>query len=153
MITVKPSQLSQLPVYGAVLLVLAGLYWVGSEHPEWLPEHGELFALVPVLFALSRYAAIHHTEFRLDHEKIEVERGVLFKNVDPVMLYRVKDSSVRFGILRLWGFGDVVVYSSDATDPELRIPAIPNPRAFQQALSDRVLIERARRSTGLMEGV
>jgi uncharacterized membrane protein YdbT with pleckstrin-like domain len=72
-----------------------------------------------------------------------VHTGVLSKRVDEVELYRVKDTRFDQPFLqRLFGLGNVVLISNDATTPTTVIRGIPDAKAVREKL--RTLVEARR---------
>ncbi|MCW8131544.1 MAG: PH domain-containing protein [Planctomycetota bacterium] len=77
---------------------------------------------------------------------IEREKGLLFKRVDSLDLGRVKDVELTQSIVqRILKVGTIEIYSSDKTDPEMRIECIPHPRPVYEKLRDAVISLAQRR--------
>ncbi|MFH0940017.1 MAG: PH domain-containing protein [Planctomycetota bacterium] len=78
--------------------------------------------------------------YTITHRLIEREQGVIFKRVDSLDLGRVKDVKLMQSLFdRLVNIGAIIIYTSDKTDPILRIEAIPNPRPVYEQLRDAVI--------------
>jgi len=100
---------------------------------------GALFAagalMVPYLFF-----AIRTLRYTITTRLIEREKGIFIKRVDSLDLARVKDVELTQSLLqRVCRIGTIEVYSSDRTDPVMRIEAIPNPRPVYERLRDAVI--------------
>lgn len=149
----RPSQLSQVHVYLGVALVLGVLFYVAGEYPDHMPSQIRWVPLIPLAIGLKTWAETYWTVYRLEAERLVVERGILIRRTDELMLFRVQDSRVVRGVLRLVRLGDVHVMSSDVSDPVLKIRAIPDPEAFQRLLSERATQQRREQRTGLLEAV
>ena len=71
---------------------------------------------------------------------------MLVKRLEAVELYRVKDISVSGTMLqRLFGRGQVIVVSTDATTPTMVLNAVVDPIAISQLIRDAVESCRAAR--------
>lgn len=125
--TGRPSQITNLGTYvvcGLVTLTVVG-------------------AVVAVPYALWQFLVVKYQVYELTSQRLKMHRGVLNKKTDELELYRVKDT--RFDqplFLRLFGLGNVVIVSSDATTPASMIPAIANGSELREQL--RTLVEKRR---------
>lgn len=89
------------------------------------------------------------TDYRVDTLRVEVERGILRKRIDNLELWRVKDIQFRQSLTqRMLGVGDVVLVTSDSTNPTIALRGIPAPRSLYDSLRDAV--DAAKRSRGVM---
>lgn len=106
--------------------------------------------VLPIPFAIWRYLVVSCTRWTLTNQRLRMSSGVLNKKFDDLELYRVKDITVEQPLVqRLVGLGTIKMITSDATTPELRLSAIPDPRGVQDVLRSEV--ERARRERGVRE--
>ena len=112
--------------------------------------------LLPVvglgLFLLARAGyLVASTRYRLTTQRLFAETGLIAKNLEEVELFRVKDVTLRQGVLdRLLGVGTVTVLSTDDTAPELELAGIRDPLAAKEAL--RTAFRAARQREGLRTG-
>ncbi|HRT04861.1 MAG TPA: PH domain-containing protein [Kiritimatiellia bacterium] len=112
--------------------------------------------LLPVvglgLFLLARaWYLVASTRYRLTTQRLFAETGLIAKNLEEVELFRVKDVTLRQGVLdRLLGVGTVTVLSTDDTAPELELAGIRDPLAAKEAL--RTAFRAARQREGLRTG-
>lgn len=94
------------------------------------------------------------TRYALNEDKLLVYTGLLSLHEDEILLYRIRDISVRQSFSeRLFGVGTVRVTSTDATLPQLDLIHIKAPRKVKEVLSKCVELNRQRnkiRSTELM---
>jgi uncharacterized membrane protein YdbT with pleckstrin-like domain len=101
------------------------------------------WTIIPVFAALGRYLSTKNHTIVVTNERITVTTGVLSKRMDELELYRVKDSRVDEPfLLRIFGLGNVVLATSDATDPTLVIPGITDAKTLRQNL--RGCVEKMR---------
>lgn len=83
--------------------------------------------VLPVAWALYRYLKAARHRYTLTDQRLLIESGIIVKQLESVELYRVKDLSVSGTLLQsLFGRGQVVVKSTDATCPTVVINAIPD---------------------------
>ena len=112
--------------------------------------------LLPVvglgLFLLARAGyLVASTRYRLTTQRLFAETGLIAKNLEEVELFRVKDVTLRQGVLdRLLGVGTVTVLSTDDTAPELELAGIRDPLAAKEVL--RTAFRAARQREGLRTG-
>lgn len=97
---------------------------------------------------------ISFTRYALNEDKLLVNTGLINLHEEEVLLYRIRDISVRQSFSeRLFGVGTVCVSSTDVTVPHLDLMHIKNPRKVKEVLSKCVELNRHRnniRSTELM---
>ena len=102
--------------------------------------------VLPVLYAGYRYLRTARHRYSLTDQRFIEESGILVKHVESVELYRVKDISVKGSLLQsIFGRGQVVIQSTDATCPTLLINAVANPVAVSQLIRDAVELRRSER--------
>ena len=140
-----PSPLVNLPLYlllflGAVLAT-AGLVWLrgrgGGPVVAWLIVAAWAICL---LVALVAYVKLRATKYTVTSERLRLTTGLFSTETDDIELRRVRDLSVRCPFfLRLVGLGNVVVVSTDRTNPTVTLHAVPRPHDLQGTL--RTLVE------------
>ena len=114
---------------------------------------GVLLAPVGIgLILLARaWYLVASTRYRLTSQRLFAQTGLIAKNLEEVELFRVKDVTLRQGVLdRLLGVGTVTVLSTDDTAPELDLAGIRDPLAAKEAL--RTAFRAARQREGLRTG-
>lgn len=106
--------------------------------------------LLPPLWALWRWLQIRSTRYRITTTRFTVRSGVLHVQAMDLPLYRVKDHSLDMPLwLRLVNLGHIDLVTSDATHPNMRLTALPDPDSLREEL--RLAVERARRNKGVRE--
>ncbi|HVF58337.1 MAG TPA: PH domain-containing protein [Thermoanaerobaculia bacterium] len=147
-----PSPLVNLPLYlllflGAVLAT-AGLVWLrGRAGGEPAPDVGPVVTwliaaawAICLIVALAAYVKLRATKYTVTSERLRLTTGLFSTETDDIELRRVRDLSVRCPFfLRLLGLGDVVVVSTDRTNPTVTLHAVPRPHDLQGTL--RTLVE------------
>lgn len=72
--------------------------------------------------------------------------GILTRHYEDLELFRVKDYTIEQPLfLRLFGLGNIVLVTSDATTPTVAIRAIPNALTLRETLRTAVQAERERK--------
>lgn len=90
--------------------------------------------------------------FEITEERLIIRRGIIFKSVDEIELYRVKDVRIDFTLLNQWAnIGSITISSSDETtrDGDLVLPNIENAQARREQL--RRLVDTARQKRRVRE--
>jgi membrane protein YdbS with pleckstrin-like domain len=80
-----------------------------------------LVVLLPLLWLGFRTLYLRWSvRYRLTSQRLFIDRGILSRTTDQLELIRVDDISVRRSIIdRMVGLGNVIIRSTDASDPEL----------------------------------
>ena len=85
------------------------------------------------------------TTYTVTDKKLIVKKGFLSVEEDEVLLFRIKDLTVRRPLrLRIFGMGCIDVVSSDASLKNFTIKNIKNAKYFQNILSEQIDNERLR---------
>ena len=131
---------------GTILLGLAGI--VATLLGDWglYPLIATAVALVIVLVKWIQNIA---ATFEVTEERLIIHRGIIFKSVDEIELYRVKDVRLDFTLLNQWAnIGTMAVSSSDETtrNGDLLLAHVENARARREELRRLVDTARQRRS-------
>lgn len=90
--------------------------------------------------------------FIFTDERLIVRRGILFKSVDEIELYRVKDCRIDFTLINQWAdIGTITVSSSDETTRggDLVLRHVESARARREEL--RRLVDTARQKRSVRE--
>lgn len=90
---------------------------------------------------------ISFTRYSMSEDRLFLSTGLLTTHEDEVILYRVRDISVKITLFqRIFGVGTVTVISSDKTMPTLELKSIKRPREVKELLHRQVEeIKRQRR--------
>ena len=79
------------------------------------------------------------TRYALSHDRLFLSIGFFSVKDDDVLLYRIRDISVKRTLWqRLFGVGTVTVQSSDKTHPNLELKNIKDPMRVKELLHDLV---------------
>ncbi|WEK45419.1 MAG: PH domain-containing protein [Candidatus Andeanibacterium colombiense] len=91
-------------------------------------------------------------KYELTNQRLIMRTGLVFKRVDEIELYRVKDSRVDFSIInQLTGIGTITLRSSDVSSEQtdFKIRDVPCARDIREQL--RGLVDRARQRRQVRE--
>lgn len=78
---------------------------------------------------------ISFSKFYIQGDRLFIERGFFTTNIDEILLYRIRDLSVKITLgQKLFGVGTVTVISSDKTNPTLELTNIKRPREVKEIL-------------------
>ena len=105
------------------------------------------FILIGVRWLKNRSASYEITDQRLI-----IKRGILFKTIDEIELYRIKDVRLGYSLLnQMTDIGTIILTSSDRTTAggEFTLRDIPMARDRREGL--RKLVDRARQRRGVRE--
>ena len=158
----KPSQLVNLNYFFGVLIALVLLnfikdllFQIPSELiPEKLEEQisrlPKYAAIIAIIFLGYRILKVWCTHYEITTGELKHTYGILHRRHDFIELYRIKDFQVdRPLIYRIFGLGNLRVYTSDKTSPVFRLIAIKKPQEVYNILRERV--EQNRRDKHVFE--
>ena len=136
---------------GTVLLGIAGIAALIGSAGDWGAWPLALTGLA-VLIVLWKWIQNMAALYQITPERLIVRRGIIFKSIDEIELYRIKDVRMDFSLLNQWaGIGNICVTSSDETtrvgDLVMRHIAQAQPRR-EELLR---LVDAARQRSGVRE--
>jgi len=134
---------------GTILLALAGIVLVFVLDYGYYP-----LLLSGVALAILTVKAVQNlaAKYEVTEERLIIRRGIIFKSVDEIELYRIKDVRINFSLLnQMAGIGNITISSSDETTREgdLIIPEIQTAQDRREHL--RRLVDTARQKRRVRE--
>ena len=115
----------------------------------WLSPYFILFSLVICGFAWYRLLYIRSFRYLITNEFIRLSRGIFFKRVDQLEMFRVKDYIITQSfILQLFKLMYLTLKSTDPENPMVQFQGIPE-STITDTIRDRVLA--ARKSNNIYE--
>ncbi len=79
------------------------------------------------------------TRYALSQDRLFLETGLLNTRCEEILLYRVRDISLKISLgQRIFGVGTVTVQSSDQSLPALEIKNIKSPREIKELIHQTV---------------
>ena len=137
-IEIRPAVIFAFIKISGLLLAAAGfllLAWRYFPALIWL-------SLAIMLFATYRYLYIRRIRYILTREYLQVNRGLFFRQVDTVELFRVKDYILEQPfVLQIFRLMDLHLKTTDPENPEVWLRGIPLSDLVEQ-LRERVLETR-----------
>jgi uncharacterized membrane protein YdbT with pleckstrin-like domain len=122
---INPSQLLNLKAFTISILAMAIIITVAIFAKMNLLL---VLLVIPLVYALWKYLEIKATQLRITDQRIILREGVLNKTTNETELYRVRDSLIEEPFfLRMFGCGNIVIYTTDEADATLRLTAYKKP--------------------------
>lgn len=154
-VNMKPFTIAILIFIVVIGVNAAGL--IDAVFQQYLPGAQGLKPLVktilflaPVLACLWPWLQVKFHHYELTEEVFREHYGVLNRTVQEMELYRVNDTmTYRPFELNVVGLGNVVIHTSDSSDPTVVIAAVKDPDNVRQMLRHYVEIQRQRK--GIVE--
>ncbi len=145
----SPSQWTNFGTYLMCLLLAAGVIAAYFLMPERQPLVLVGLAL-PVLWGMGRWIATRFQVYEVTSERIKITTGLLSKSTTELELYRVRDYSLIEPFwLRLVGCGNIVLATSDRTNPQIVLRAVPHAPKLKDQI--RTHTERMRQARGVRD--
>jgi uncharacterized membrane protein YdbT with pleckstrin-like domain len=121
-ILIKPSPIFALIKTVPFTLFSAGCLFLANRYfPDlvWL-------SMVAMVFAAYRYLYIRKAIYLVTREYIRITRGILFRQIDTVELFRIKDYAVTEPfLLQIFSLMDVHLKTTDPENPDIWLRGIP----------------------------
>jgi len=136
---------------GTVLMGIAGVVLVIAMAGDWGAWPLVLTGL-SVLIVVWKWLQSMAAKFEITAERLIVRRGIVFKSIDEIELYRIKDVRMDFSLLNQFaGIGTICLTSSDETTRvgELVMRHVERAQARREEL--RRLVDAARQRRGVRE--
>jgi uncharacterized membrane protein YdbT with pleckstrin-like domain len=138
--------------WGTIVMIIGGMLL-----SLLLPDGGVgpwplLFTALGLIILIVKWVQNLAATFQISEERLVIRRGIIFKSIDEIELYRIKDVRIDFTIVnQLAGIGTVTISSSDETtrDGDLRLPHIERAQERREHL--RRLVDTARQQRRVRE--
>ncbi|HEX2852961.1 MAG TPA: PH domain-containing protein [Opitutaceae bacterium] len=144
-----PSQWTNFGTYFFCLLLAGG---VVAAYFYFTPRQPLIFAglALPALWAFSRWVQTRCQVYEITSERIRTKTGLLSRVSTELELYRVRDYTVEEPFfLRLIGRGNLILQTSDRSNPRLVLHAVPGANALKDQI--RTHTERMRQLRGVRD--
>lgn len=100
------------------------------------------FSLTATIIALYRYSYTRRLTYLITCDYIRISKGIFFKRVDQVELYRVKDYIImQPPVMQLLRLMNVILKSTDSENPVVSMAGIPRSDLIDE-IRDRVQVAR-----------
>lgn len=108
--------------------------------------------ILPITLWGIRWWATRCTSYELTTQRLRIRSGILNRRLDEMELYRVKDYAMEQPLmLRIVGLGNLTIYTSDTTNPQVAVRAIPQVEQVREQLRAAVQTERDRKRVREMD--
>lgn len=105
--------------------------------------------LLPVGYAFWKWLEVKETKLTLTDQRLIVRAGILTKTTNETELYRVRDTSIEEPFFyRMFGVGNVIVYSTDEAEGKLHFHAYSKPHWLKDQIRNNAEICRQRKRWG-----
>lgn len=102
--------------WGTVLMILAGIVLIPALSDRGVGLWPLLLSLAGLVILLVKWVQNLAASYEITDQRLIIRRGILFKSIDEIELYRVKDVRLDFTLVNQWaGIGTLCVSSSDET--------------------------------------
>jgi uncharacterized membrane protein YdbT with pleckstrin-like domain len=102
-----------------------------------------IFAPVSAIVIAWKYFETKCRRYVVTNQRLKVSSGILSKRTDELEFYRVKDTRFEQPLtLRMFGLGNILLISSDATTPWSLIEAVPDAQELRERIRDLVEARR-----------
>ena len=136
---------------GTVLLIVAGFAVMVAKAGDW-GAWPLVLSGIGLLLVLWKWIENMSAKYEITPERLIVRRGIVFKSIDEIELYRIKDVRMDFSLLNQWaGIGTICLTSSDETTRASDLVMRHVERAQARREEIRRLVDAARRLRGVRE--
>lgn len=155
----KPSHLLNLSYYIFCLcMIVLAILWQPeimaiSKRATFLGAYYswpyKAFMLWIIVSVLIKILQIETHSYEITHEVFREKYGIVNRVIQELELYRVIDSSMVAPMnLHMFGYGNIILNTNDASTPVAVLAGIKNPEHVRELL--RTNVERCRRKRGIM---
>lgn len=108
-----------------------------------------LLLVLPVGYVWWKWMEINSTRLKLTDQRIIIRKGILNKITNETELYRVRDSSIEEPFFyRMFGCGNIMIYTTDESDATLRLIAYKKPHWLKDQVRNYSEICRQKKRWG-----
>ena len=137
-----------------MMAAVAVAFWAAAYFTRIVPLAAAIpLGLIPLaLGAGYGYLVRISTEYRIFSDSLEVESGIIARNIDNIQLFRVRDVGLNQSMLgRMLNVGNVAIASTDQSAPHLVLRGVDNPRDMYETLRELIAKSQAARRTMIVE--
>lgn len=142
----SPSQIVNLKPFVFAFLGLAAIVALTIITGETLLL---LALLLPVGYAFWKWLEVKSTKLTLTDQRLIVTSGIFTKSTNETELYRVRDTSIEEPFFyRMFGVGNVIIYSTDEAEGKLHFHAYKKPHWIKDQIRNNAEVCRQRKRWG-----
>src|SRR5215204_6486450 len=141
-----PSQIVNLSSFVFAILAAAGVIVLAivTETPILY-----VLLLLPVGYSFWKWLEVKSTRFTLTDQRLIVSTGIFTKKTNETELYRVRDTSIEEPFsYRMFGVGNVIIYSTDEAEGKLHFNAYNKPHWIKDQIRNNAEICRQKKRWG-----
>jgi len=122
---ISPSQVLNFKAFVFSFLAIAAIVTAAIfAKTDWLYA----LLIIPIVYAFWKYLEIKSTKLKITDQRLILREGILNKTTNETELYRVRDSSIEEPFFyRLFGCGNINIYTTDDADATLFLKAYNKP--------------------------
>lgn len=103
---------------------------------------------IGIIILLNVWYRVATLRYRLTSQRLFIQKGLIAKHLEELELFRVKDITLKQGILqRILGFGSITVLSTDDSNPHIELIGINEPMKIKEVM--RSTFRAARKQEGV----
>jgi len=111
-----------------------------AVHVDRFPIYLSVYVLINLFWQILKVWCIR---YEIDPEQLRYTSGIILRKHEFVETYRIKDYAIEKPLIyRMFGLGNLTIYTSDKTTPILHLYAIRKPEEKYQILRGLVEISR-----------
>lgn len=142
----SPAQIVNLKYF-----LIGGLLGAGIVVLSFLLSNPVLLVLllVPMVYVWWRWMLVKSMRLTITDQRLIISQGVFNKVTNETELYRVRDTSIEEPFFyRMFGVGNIVVYSTDEAEGKLLLNAFAKPHWIKDQIRNYAEICRKNRRWG-----
>ena len=141
-----PSQIVNIRSFLFSLLAAAAIVTLAI-----VTDNAILYALLllPVGFAFWKWLEVQSVKLILTDQRLIVSSGIFTRRTNETELYRVRDTSIEEPFFyRMFGVGNVIIYSTDEAEGTLHFNAYRKPHWIKDQIRNHAEVCRQRKRWG-----
>ncbi len=108
-----------------------------------------LLLLLPLGYTFWKWLEVESTKLTVTDQRLIIRAGIFTKTTNETELYRVRDTSIEEPFFyRLFGVGNVIIYSTDEAEGKLHFNAYKKPHWIKDQIRDNAEVCRQKKRWG-----
>lgn len=142
----SPSQIVNLKHFFLAALLAAAVVAISiiTDTPPLLTA-----LIIPVIYLWWKWLLVQSTKLTITDQRLIVTEGVFHKSTNETELYRVRDTSIEEPFFyRMFGVGNVIIYSTDEAEGKLHFNAYSKPHWIKDQIRNYAELCRQQKRWG-----
>ena len=111
-----------------------------------------LLGIITLIKVIKATHTVFSVKYTLTENVLEIKHGLINIRKDSLELYRIKDiTTIQPFVYRFYNLGNIIIYSTDITNPTITLLAIKDCEKLQQTIRD--LVSTTRRGDAVLETI